>query len=213
MNVFGRVTKSWVDVEDIIKTISCSGLCVYEHEQDKDVSRTHIHFYIEECTMTIEGIKKRIKKEFPDITKSDWAFNTKDVNRSCVTYMSKGHLEPVLNTIDGLDSNEYKELWEDKKPSGKMYQSRLQYVTRESASEAKKRKNDLIKEMLCEINERNPNFYNNDQIILESVIKILNDNNIIFGRYTVRDYYDTIQSRRDPESFVKTMKNFCCYKV
>lgn len=216
MNVFGRISREWSLLEGMVLELTkvADEVVVYEHVADQEVSRTHIHFYLENFTQSIEGVKKRVRKICPDISKSDWAFNMKEVNRSCITYMSKGTLEPVFNS--GIDCNEYKELWEERPK--KQYQPKLQFVTRETASEAKKRKNDLVKEMIIEINERDKVSTTNlpfhtEVNIVDVIIKVLNDNNIIFGRYTVRDYYDTIVSRTRTAEFVQVMNKFCGYST
>lgn len=206
MSYFCRISRSYEDLAEVFSSLTCKAdaLVVYEHEKDEEISRTHVHFYVEGSQITVEGIKKRVKAVCPDITKYDWSFNQKNVDRNCITYMSKGVLDPKMNR-GGIDVSYYKDLWEEREKP-KKYQTRLQFVTKESPSEAKKRKNDLIAEMMIVVGE-------NGGDIIKAIIKVLNDNKIIFGRYTVRDYYDTISCRRNPDSFKEEMERFCCYRT
>jgi len=212
MSLFCRVSRSYTEVAEVITllTAKCDAIVVYEHVSDLEVSRTHVHFYIEDCKITVEGIKKMFRKVCGDLTRSDWAFNSKDVDRNCITYMSKGELEPVYNR-GGIQTDYYKDLWEERP---KKQQAKLQFLVKETAGEAKKRKNDLIAEMILLINDKNEKvtYESDDEKIVRCIIKILNDNKIVFSRYTIRDYYDTISSRIDPSKFMVTMLQFVQYR-
>uniref|UniRef100_A0A7D5BHI1 Uncharacterized protein n=1 Tax=aquatic metagenome TaxID=1169740 RepID=A0A7D5BHI1_9ZZZZ len=209
--LFCRVSRSYEETANVFAqlTAKCSAVVVYEHIADNEISRTHVHFFLEDVDMSVEGIKKMFRKECGDLMRSDWAFNTKEVDRDCITYMAKGTLEPSFNR-GGIDTSYYKELWEDRP---KKSQAKLQFITKETSSEAKKRKNDLIAEIIVLVKDPNEDVRNEteDNKIVRCIIKILNDNKIVFGRYTIRDYYDTICSRTDPGKFTAQMINFCVY--
>jgi len=198
-------------------------MVVYEHEADDDVARTHIHFYMEGFRFTTQWIKDNVKKELNEssFARTDWSFKEKNkdgtaVDRGSITYMAKGELEPVF--VKGFTAEELaecKEAWVERPTSANKYQAKLSYIVREKPSEAKKRKNDLIKEMIDIINERKAPrgnlAYHSDAIIIDAVIDVLNQNNIVFGRYTVRDYYDTIASRTMTEDFKKAISSMVAF--
>lgn len=215
-------------------------MLVYEHESDAQTSRTHIHAYLQKYTKTTENIKKLLRKVLNrQFARSDWAFMTqykdyetkelKPVDLGIITYMSKGKLSSRYNK--GFTAEEismYVDMWKEapelyktkrryeNTDSTSAYQTRLSYTIRETPSEAKKRKNDLIKEMILKVNETgnsttNHAFHTDDNIV-SAIIDVLNENHIIFSRYTIRDYYDTIVSRTNPQSFKDTMMRFLMYK-
>lgn len=170
--------------------------------------------YIEKCTVSTDTIKNYCKRSGIDggVRGSGWSFKSA-TDTGCITYMSKGNLEPSF--VKGFTQEEivsYRDSWVERtgKTSAK-YQTKLQYIVKESPIEAKKRKNDLIKEMINELgaHKKTVNLeYYVDETIVRAIIKVLNDNNVIFGRYTIRDYYDTICSRKYTDSFVDSMIKF-----
>lgn len=223
--MFCRVSRDYVTLQSTIELVAskCERLVVYEHEEDDEVARTHIHFYMEEFRYTVQWIKDTIKKALNESTfaKTDWSFKEKNkdgspVDRGSITYMSKGLLDPVyVKGFTPEELAEHREAWVERPKASQKYQTKLAFVTREKPSEAKKRKNDLIKEMIDNINAKqgrrgssNLAHHTNTDII-DSIIDVLNQNNIVFGRYTVRDYYDTIASRTMTDDF----KNAMCQMV
>jgi len=93
-------------------------LLVYRHDADEEVNRTHCHFLIEECTIgTAEGLRKRVKHMGFNGNK-DWAFTeapiTDEQRDKYITYMTKGHLDPVYNKgYDPVYLEERKNAWVD----------------------------------------------------------------------------------------------------
>lgn len=224
MELFCRVSMPYEDLKEAFQLIAdeVEKLVVYQHEADEDVNRTHCHFYVVYPHST-DTLKNRFKRTLPTTSKrgnSLWAFNTEykeyhtlkviPVGPSCITYMSKGVLEPsMMKGFTQAEIDEYKSGWVEQ-PVKRSYQTKLQYIVKETPSEAKKRKNDLIAEMLTELKDHIPvNLeYHVDEKVVRTIIKILNDNNIIFSRYTIRDYYDTICSRAFTEKFIYSVINF-----
>lgn len=102
MNHACRISRSSVTLEPVwTNWATTSGkVLVYQHEADDEVSVQHCHFLIQECSIGEEGLKKRIK---PIITLSgnkDWSFVQKEYDGNVeryITYMTKGHLNPVFN--------------------------------------------------------------------------------------------------------------------
>lgn len=118
--------------------------------------------------------------------------------------MTKGKHDPVFNK--GFDEDVllgYKNAWVPHK--GQQLMTR--YVVKESAADNKKRKNDLIQDMIHLLKDHEPTniSYYVDEKIVTTIVKVLNHNKIVFSRFTIRDYYDTLCSRKYTESFVKSM--------
>ena len=93
MDLFVRITITYEELEGFMEKFAedCDKLIVYQH----DASRKHIHFYAVNCRIKTDAIKTRIKK-YLHVTqwdKSNWSFKSAD-NPSCITYMSKGKLDP-----------------------------------------------------------------------------------------------------------------------
>lgn len=199
--VFARVTASYSEVSEAIQRIAskCQRIIVYEH--NARVDNIHIHFLIEGNTVSTDTIKNYFKRNGfePGDKGQNWSF-VGATDRGCITYMSKGILDPVfIQGYDDVDITECKESWIDRKKD--KYQTKLKYVVRETRDQAKKRKNDLLDEMLSEIVSESD--------IVRVIIKVLNANNLMVGRYPVREYFDTIRARKFTSSFVDSMEKLC----
>lgn len=228
---FVRISRDYNALAGLLEIVrnECDVLVVYEHEQDEEVSRTHVHFYIEGFTLTIQALKDRVRKHLLEdkFPKGDWSFKEKNkdgssVNPQCITYMSKGDLTPKM--VKGISREEidaYTSQWVER-PKGTKYQTRLAFTTRETPAEAKKRKNDLIKEMMLAleefkqtkdfVNDLGNIYYYPSQSCLEVIVRVLNENNQVFGRYQVRDYYDTIMSRLNTKDFIGSLRSICTFQ-
>lgn len=221
--LFIRLTREWAVLKDFIENVCCSRIAVYEHTADEEVKRTHIHFYIDDYPNTIEGFKKSLKKHLQTTSydRSDWSFQEKHdgspVNSGCITYMTKGVLDPVFQKgFTQEELNTFKEQWVER-PQRSSHQTKIQIIKRESAAESKKRKNDLVVEMIGKLGEylqtdTNCLRHTRDEYTVKAIIQILNENSLVFGRYTVRDYYDTISARTKPDNYAYTMFQFCQFK-
>lgn len=224
MNLGFRLTIPFRELTELETIASlCEKLVVYEHIQDDYVKRTHIHAYIEGWKYTKQYLKNIVKR-IKNFERTDWAFSEnyvvneerKPVNTGYITYMSKGVLEPCF--VKGFTQTEidtFKGNWTERSKPLTNYQTRIQLVKKETATEVKKRKNDLIHEMIGMMNDeeyKEKLRYEYDETVIAVIIKVLNDNKYVFSRYSVRDYYDTIQARTNTKNFITTMKYFVQYK-
>lgn len=226
MLLFCRVSLDYGTLAKVFEVLQneTDVLVVYEHEADEDVNRTHVHFLID-WVASVDTLKNRFKINCTTVTfkgNSSWSFlssykpfkKSKEVpvNEDCITYMSKGELEPVV--LKGFTQDliaKYKDRWVERTPETS-YQPKLTYVTRETPSEAKKRKNDLIKEMLDRINIHDGKYdtdisFSGNRHLLDVIIQVLNENKVVFSRYTIRDYYDTILARTNPSKFIDALSD------
>lgn len=203
-----RVTRSFSELEAFITKLSHSStrLLVYEHES----SRIHIHGLITDCTVSTDTLKNWIKnvldcKQFP---KSDWSFITqdkkgRDVDDNFIIYMSKGVLQPRF--VHGYTDDEIEQYRLQWKPPVKV---KTQYVIKlEKPAEAKKRQIDMIDEIVRRVDSER-------LVVTEDIVKVICDvvyreNHTIVGRYKIRDYYDMVMYRSQPDAFIRQMSNLC----
>lgn len=203
--LFARIRSSYDAVSDVISILATKveRIIVYEHNERAD--NIHIHFLMEGNKLSTDTIKNYFKRHGfePGDNGCNWSFASA-TDRGAIVYMSKGVLEPKF--IKGYENEEIDDLKKSwiERTKGK-YQTKIGYVVRETPSEAKKRKNDLVNEMVSDIK--------NQTDIVRVIIKTLNANNIIIGRYTIRDYFDTIRSRLYTEQFVDSMEKFCWDRI
>lgn len=192
----------------------CERIIAYEHSED--ITRIHCHLILTSVTVSTDTLKNYIRKHCPVPPRAGnkyWSFKQANDTHGAITYMSKGKYDPfVMKGFTQEEVEDSKGRWVERTPeTSSKYQTRLQYVVRETPSQAKKRKNDLIIEMIAEINETN--VARNSFETIKVIIHVLNSNSVVFGRYTVRDYYDTIQARVNTDSFATQMDYFCAYKT
>ena len=117
-----RVSLSFSDLSGAIREWSSAIpiLVVYEHEADEDVKRIHCHALIMGSPVQEEALKRR----FRTVTGLDqsikgnklWSWEHTDypgrVNKSFITYMSKGYLQPQFYqgiTLEEIE--EYRKKW------------------------------------------------------------------------------------------------------
>lgn len=113
MNLFCRITCSYVTFTPVVQLIEtkCDKLVIYEH--NANINNIHIHLYIEECTVSTDTLKNYCKRFgiTGGIRGSGWSFKTA-TDTGCITYMSKGNLEPSF--IKGFTQEEivsYRDSW------------------------------------------------------------------------------------------------------
>lgn len=102
MSLFVRLSYSYDQLSQFWDRLekSCETLVVYEH--NTGLKNCHCHFYVTGCTVSTDTLKNWIKKVIPDVPKTHWSFKTAD-NDGCITYMSKGVLDPVRTNKIGLE--------------------------------------------------------------------------------------------------------------
>lgn len=211
-DLFVRVSRPYEDLQPVLERIAnaSSKMIVYEHPEDDEVSRTHVHFAVAGFERDKETMKNWIKNFLPQgISKSDWAFKALVTFDGTITYMSKGEYIPKLvkNVSDETIRTQI-ELWDERDPKRRQ-KTLTQYVVKETPKESKKRQNELVDEMLeiLKIRHGAETFLDHhatrlkDEDVIDAIIYVLNKHHTIFGRYKVRDYYDTIMSRAQPNLF------------
>jgi len=186
MDLFIRISRSYDELFDLVDSIDCDKIIVYEHTADETVSRTHCHIVIIGSKIKPDAIKTRYKKLYGNIEKTDWSF------KKCVedylptiTYMSKGTLPPKL--CKGFDTDTVVELtqkWVD--PTTLKLTLKDGKLVKEVKEKAKKTKREMLELVRSHVE---PNALTRD--ILKVIRKVLMDNNEVIGQYKMMDYYDS----------------------
>lgn len=202
-----RISRSYTDLLPFIERIStkCSRMIIYEHN---DSARIHIHGLIDGCEVSTDTLKNYVKCSLnvSTFSKSDWSFITQDkqgnpAGDKFITYMSKGILQPRF--IKGYDTDtteQYRLSWVAKQ--------KIQYVLKqENPHEAKKRQIDMLDEICRRVDS-------NGFVLCDDILKVICDvvykeNRTIVGRYKIRDYYDMVMYRTQPDSYIRSIKNLC----
>lgn len=94
-------------------------LIMYEHEADEDVTRTHIHGLVMDCSRSDDTLRNNLfKVNYTKNYELKSTYKTKTgiwpVDAKFITYMSKGYLDPKYNK--GFTEEEvamYKSQWKD----------------------------------------------------------------------------------------------------
>lgn len=202
-----RMTQEYISVA--IEKIAMVTEQVIAYEHSEKAENIHCHLMLIGCQVSTDTLKNYIKQSGPVPPRAGnkfWSFKTctSDLDTP-ITYMSKGKLDPFY--IKGFTPERIAELKDKWVTKTNLTQTKLQYIVKETPLEAKKRKNDLIQEMLSKIEHKGT------EHIVRIIVQVLNDNKCIFGRYTIRDYYDTIMSRKFTENFINSMEYFVAYRV
>jgi len=172
----------------------CEAVVVYEHVKDEEVNRTHVHALVKRCQSKTTTLKARLVKLFGAWKKEDWAF-MEAKNDNLITYMSKGTLDPVF--CSGFLTEYIQSLKSDWiEPSHKA---------------VKKPTYDNICKIISQRLPIQPDGYTNNLECLHIIIEVLNEHNIVCGRYKIRDIYDTVRRTRNPINFVNDMFGMLAY--
>lgn len=96
---YDQLSQFWDRLENSVEV-----LVVYEH--NTGLKNVHCHVYVTKCKVSTDTLKGWIKKFIPDVPKTHWSFKSSKsmvIDEGCITYMSKGKLEPVRANKIGLE--------------------------------------------------------------------------------------------------------------
>lgn len=193
-----RVSRSYEELEQFFISLEDSPiLAVFEHLQDDEVSRTHVHALIE-TQLSTDTLKHRIKKvlDVKVFPKTDWSFTRTyknhqgepvDVNLDFITYMSKGILKPKL--LRGID--DYQQ-YVDKWVQPQQYKGFKKFKTiTERPEVARKRQTDLLQPIIDNIA-----MFHTQHEIVNAILDVCRKEKVIVGRYKIRDFFDYVMNAR-----------------
>ena len=204
-----RLTWNKEEILPWLEGLEATRIFAVEHEKDEEVSRTHVHVYLEGVEMGTEGLKKRLMKDLAITTRPKrdrWSFPEGiDDLKSFITYALKGKLEPFYVRGDfDEDLGECRAEWRD--PETK--REKIQYKIRvENPVQAKARQAELMTQVMKRYKE------NDCKDLLEIIRQVVYvEHRTIVGRYKIRDYVDYVRGHMKPEGWVKSMELFCLFK-
>ena len=216
---FCRITTSSDSLTPLWDKLMGFDIIAYEHKEN--LLNIHVHFLIKNCTLSTDTLKNYVRKITGTKFKAtDWSFKTvykphKDaseipVNDGCITYMSKGHLQPCYKTGFGdTYIEDFKLKWLDYKRTAKQ-SSLTQYLVKESQAKSKLRQNDMIDEIAKRFELLECQDISNLVKTVRQVVIV--ENKTVIGRYKIRDYCDTILARTQPERWLSAMTSLITEK-
>lgn len=193
-----RVTRKYDDVFDWVDSIKSSKICIYEHEADTEVSRTHIHMLIMGCELKPDSLKARYKKLYGNIDAKDWSFKTAK-DEEFITYMSKGKLVPKLTkgyTVAEIQS--YTEKWVEPKTMLKLEDGKFVRDINEPGQKTKIQLLEQMRSRLCGTDSTRD--------ILKAIRKVLIENKVVIGQYKMLDYYDSLMMYEKKDDWLCAME-------
>lgn len=117
-NLFCRIRVPYDQFRPVAERLAhkCDKMIIYEHNERP--TNIHIHFYIQACQVSTDTIKNYCKKcgISGGPQGAGWSFKS-DADAGCITYMTKGKLEPVyVKGFTQTETDEYKDRWVDRTP-------------------------------------------------------------------------------------------------
>lgn len=206
-----RLSRSFTDLRGFFDKckkhdIKC---VVYEHPQDEDVARTHIHALLRNVSQSTDTLKNWVKASLnvTEYNKTDWSFKlARTEYDKYVTYMSKGVYEPLINDIYSESAIELlRGAWKDKVEVAKDKNIKVEVQVE---NVVKKNKNELMGEVASDLISRGISAEPTDRQIMKSVITVLSNNRIITNMYKMCDYVDSYKAWYHQDSFLEIMENY-----
>lgn len=196
-----KVFKQWSE--------SCQKMIVYQHDADDSVNRTHCHMFLNGCKYaTPEALKRQFFKLIETTRKGNelWSWREGEFigegggEGRYITYMSKGHLEPIFNK--NYDTNyiaECKSKWTaPAKPA----------VGDSPHNEPKMTKYEIAMKIIDYLVRREYKPEDcADSTILNLIIKELKDNRQCLGMYKVIDIFDCVMMYYNKNKFISSALN------
>lgn len=201
MSLAIRISREYDTIHEWIDNIEADKVIVYEHEADKEVSRTHIHMLLINSKCKPDALKSRYKKLYGEINKTDWSFKQAEQDTEpFITYMSKGILPPKLTK--GYETDYIIEL------TNKWVDPEITTVTlsdgklvRNVKETDKKTKRQMLEQMRTQLSDTSTT-----REILRVIRKVLVANNEVVGQYKQMDYYDAYMMYDRKEEWLSAME-------
>lgn len=112
MSYFVRLSYSAKQLDGWLKLTAdrCSSVVAYEHSDNE--KNIHIHALLKDCSVSTDTLKNYVRKFIGSVPKTNWSFK-EAISDDCITYMSKGKLEPIfVKNYEESKITEYKLKWE-----------------------------------------------------------------------------------------------------
>jgi len=210
-----RISRSYDECQEQIKELAAyaTRVAIYQHDADEDVNRTHVHGIIRICSRGEDTLRtKFFKKYFAGNKQYQLAttyipakgMDAKPVNDKYITYMSKGHLEPVyVKDYTQVEIDHWKSQWIDysiKEATGIKLENGKIVLTKEVEAERKKKKYDIVQAICMKVHDKK---LIHDEDIITEVIRELTREKQVIGQYKIMDYFDAVTMYSNPGKMVQ----------
>lgn len=196
-----------------------TNMLAYIHKDD--VQRPHVHIIAFKSLVCYQAIKISWKNTWFSITdkpwaRSDWTFkpfeDTEEDVKRMIVYCSKGKYTPAHMTPPIPDGGQYNiystyalhQALKDWEPPKRNVPIQYKLVEALNPTQMKKKKNVMIHEIVEKLDETP-----SDQEIVDTIVEYFKIEKIIFNRYLVKEFFDTIIARIKTRSFKQEMYVFC----
>lgn len=206
---FVRITRPKEEVElwcDTMKELA-DVVVAYEHES----SRIHCHVIIANVKCTYVTLKNKWKEVWSGLghdvwNRSDWSFKPlepgNDTILNTMTYCSKGKYVPFYR--HGVQHRWVfvaRDNWEDRP---RVMHRQLRIVEQLNPQQMRKKKNQICDEIIATLGDD----YTHRNVVMK-ILDYLRKERIIFSRFIVREYYDTIMGRVENTEWEMKIRMFC----
>lgn len=208
VNYAVRLTRTYEELKGFFERLNTHNIkcLVYEHCADEDVSRTHIHALLLDVTQSTDTLKNWVKKTLNVIeySKTDWSFKIAQADYTrYITYMSKGNLQPVLNSaFSDSEVESARNQWEQ--PSQQSASQKSEVVV---VSVQKKTKHEIMGEVANYLRNEGC-IMPEDKKIIKAVCKVLMENRIITNMYKLADYVDSYKMWYHGDEFADIVEKY-----
>jgi hypothetical protein len=198
--LFVRISFPYDRIKTALAKVSeqSKAMVVYEHN-DK-VDNVHVHFLVVDPVISTDTMKNYIRKDVGKVEKTQWSFKKAD-DTSCITYMSKGKLEPVYCVNVPTDEiARLKALWVSKERSEKRKSDKpTQYELARMVHEACKDSEPVSEGWMSEFkgNQTNHSVETNFKSYARMAIKLHHKYGISFSPYSLERVLCTAMSMEE----------------
>jgi len=206
-----RVTNSFSDLSEVFVKISLNSEKIIFYEHSEEVSRVHVHFLVENLTVSTDTIKSWIKKglNVEKYPATDWSFKTTWINSKTkksspvdynfITYMSKGKLNPKFKKgFTETEIDNYKNSFVDYSSVSQTPKARQlkQQTISESLGKKEREKTywSIVKDVVSICKDAETSDYRK---VCGILIQYLSNTEKVVGIYKQADLVDTILIRLD----------------
>jgi len=212
MNIQFRIHRAWCDVSGVMVSLleKCEKGFVFQHEQDEEVARTHVHGYMFDTTVSRKTLSEQISKKLnlkgnTDFQTSDkcgrkdprpidlsgaWVYGSKFATTE-VSY-TKNISTELLDELQACASN-----WTFHKIASKSAPTSELVVLKEIKVKTKPTQYQHVTEVVKLINDVHPDliskpFSEKRRCIFEVTYKYFQDQQLFMGKFKQLDFLDMV---------------------
>lgn len=207
-NYAPRVSVCYADMSGVVHDWSetCEKMVVYQHDADKEVPRTHLHFLMINCKhKSPEALKRKFHSRVETALEANelWAWTHKDFpnpDEGFIPYMTKGHIAPVfVKNFSPTELETARTQWVEPPPKEKVSDKE---DTKKPKKKTRRELVDIISARYKAIDKKHDLLDRIADEITKIVIDVLNEEKMIFRRSKVQEYRDTVMGEHHKLKFL-----------